>query len=38
MSDTRAIDGSTVLIARDLGTDPEVWRAAMREHLAKAGK
>ena len=27
-----------VLIARDLGTDPEAWRAAMREYLAKVGK
>ncbi len=26
------------LIARDLGTDPEAWRAAMREHSAKVGK
>jgi len=25
------------LIARDLGSDPEAWRAAMREHLAKVG-
>lgn len=28
----------TTLIARDLGTDPEAWRAAMREHMAKVGK
>ena len=27
-----------LLIARDLGTDPEAWRAAMREHSAKVGK
>ncbi len=27
-----------VFVARDLGTDPEAWRAAMREHLAKVGK
>ena len=27
-----------VLVARDLGTDPEAWRAAMREHMAKVGK
>ena len=27
-----------LLIARDLGTDPEAWRAAMREHIAKVGK
>lgn len=27
-----------VLIARDLGTDPEQWRQAMRDYLAKAGK
>lgn len=26
-----------LLIARDLGTDPKAWRAAMREHLAKVG-
>lgn len=25
------------LVARDLGSDPEAWRAAMREHLAKVG-
>lgn len=27
-----------LLVARDLGTDPEAWRAAMREHMAKVGK
>jgi len=37
MSDTREIGGETTLIARDLGSDPEAWRAAMREHLAKVG-
>jgi len=26
-----------VLVARDLGSDPEAWRATMREHLAKVG-
>ena len=26
------------LIARDLGSDPEAWRAAMREYSAKVGK
>jgi hypothetical protein len=26
-----------VLLARDLGSDPEAWRAAMRAHLAKTG-
>jgi len=27
-----------VLVARDLGTDPEAWRKAMREWTAKGGK
>lgn len=36
--DTREQVGSTILLARDLGTDPEAWRAAMREHMAKVGK
>lgn len=31
-------DRSVTLIARDLGSDPEEWRQAMRDYLAKEAK
>lgn len=32
------IKDEAVLVARDLGTDPEAWRKAMREWTANGGK